>query len=173
MICLVVIAMMQTVLDMAQEEVDRGGLPFATIIVNAQGEIIARAVNTVADSHDPTDHAEIRALRIATQKLQSSDLSGHEVYAIGYPCPMCLAALKLAKPKKVYFALALKDKNKFMKQAKYALPMEQVRDKQEKALDIFKLWSDSQSKALSCTTKHVCHKRTRPASLLVRSDADF
>ena len=95
MICLTLIALfsqdvtMQKVVELAKQEVARGGLPFATIITNSKGEIVAEAVNTVAQSKDPTDHAEIRALRIATQKLQSPELLDHEVYAIGHPCPMC------------------------------------------------------------------------------------
>ena len=147
MICLALIALlspeaqMQKVIDLAKQEVAQGGLPFATIITNSSGEIIAEAVNTVAQSHDPTDHAEIKALRIATQKLKSSELVNHEVYAIGHPCPMCWAALTLAKPKKVYFALTLPEKNKYMPPIKYKISTEQIKNKKTEALRLFKVWS--------------------------------
>lgn len=143
MICLVAIALlshdaiMQKVIDLAQQEVANGGLPFAAIIVDSKGNIISQAVNTVEQSKDPTDHAEIRALREATHKLQSSELSDHDVYAIGHPCSMCLSALALAKPKKIYFALSLKEKNKFFKQVPYNIPMKQVTHKRKQALKVF------------------------------------
>lgn len=149
MICLAVIVMMQKVIDLAQVEVGKGGLPFAAMVVNSKGEIISQAVNTVAQSNDPTDHAEIRAIRAATQKLKSSELTDHDVYAIGYPCPMCLAALTIAKPKKVYFAASLTEKNKFLKFEKYKLATEQVSSKRAGALGVFKQWADRQKQPLS------------------------
>jgi tRNA(Arg) A34 adenosine deaminase TadA len=150
MICLAVISllshdvMMQKVIDLAQQEVAKGGLPFAAMVVNAKGEIISQAVNTVADSHDPTDHAEIRALRLATQKLNTSELKDHEVYAIGHPCSMCLAALTIAKPKKIYFAASLAEKNRFLKLETPKIPMQRVRSKRTEAIGVFKHWADRQ-----------------------------
>ena len=152
MICLAVIVMMQQVIDLAQAEVNKGGLPFAAMVVNSKGEIISQAVNTVAQSNDPTDHAEIRAIRAATQKLKSSELTNHDVYAIGHPCPMCLAALTIAKPKKVYFTVSLSEKNKFLTFEKYKLPTEQLSNKKKEALTVFKRWSDRQ-KRLPCLSK--------------------
>lgn len=146
MICLAVIVMMQKVIDLAEQEVAKGGLPFAAMVVNSKGDIIAEAVNTVAQSNDPTDHAEIRAIRAATQKLKSSELTNHDVYAIGHPCSMCLAALTVAKPKKVYFAASLAEKNKFLKANSYQMPMEQVSSKKKGALNVFRQWVDRQKK---------------------------
>lgn len=146
---------MQRVIEIAQEDVLRGGLPFATIIVDKEGRIIAEAVNTVAKSHDPTDHAEIRALRMATKKLGRSDLSDCEVHVMGYPCPMCLTALMYAKPKKVYFAVSIDEKNRALKVlhgginyyeelrkpvGARAILTEQVINFREKALSVLKLW---------------------------------
>lgn len=147
MICLVAIALfsqeaiMQKVIDRARQEVENGGLPFAAMVVNSKGEIISEAVNTVSISKDPTDHAEIRALRQASQKLKSIELGDHEVYAIGYPCPMCLAALRLAKPRKIYFALGLKEKNKFFASPKQSVPTQQMISQRKQAFRVFEDWS--------------------------------
>ena len=130
---------------MAQAEVARGGLPFAAIVVNQRGEIISRGLNTVAISEDPTDHAEIRALRAASKKLKSSELTNHNVYVIGHPCEMCMAALKLAKPKKIIFALSLEEKNQFFKPIKTAPPIEQVLENKKQALKVFEQWAQSSS----------------------------
>lgn len=150
MICLVLIALlspeaqMQKVIDIAQKEVAQGGLPFAAIITNSNGDIVAQAVNTVQHSHDPTDHAEIKALRMATKKISSSELKNHQIYAIGHPCPMCLEALRLAKVQKVYFALSLSEKNKYLPQTKNPLQKQQIPSQKKQALQVFQTWSGLQ-----------------------------
>ena len=87
------------------------GGPFGAVIVK-DNEVIAVASNTVLGSHDPTAHAEINAIRMASKRLQSHDLSGCVLYATGYPCPMCLAAILWANIKKVYYGTNLEDAKK-------------------------------------------------------------
>lgn len=77
------------------------GGPFGAVIVK-NGEIIAVASNRVLNDNDPTAHAEIVAIRKACKKLGTYDLNGCEIYATGYPCPMCLSAIIWANIKKVY-----------------------------------------------------------------------
>ena len=50
------------------------GGPFGAVILK-DGELIAVAHNTVITTNDPTAHAEINAIRQASQKLQRFDLS--------------------------------------------------------------------------------------------------
>lgn len=77
------------------------GGPFGAVIVK-DGEVITVASNHVLAYNDPTAHAEITAIRQACEKLGTYDLSGCELYATGYPCPMCLGAIIWANIKKVY-----------------------------------------------------------------------
>lgn len=49
----------ESVIDLAISNVKVGGLPFAVIIVNQNGEIISKGVNQVAKHLDCTAHAEI------------------------------------------------------------------------------------------------------------------
>lgn len=77
------------------------GGPFGAVVVK-DGEVISIASNTVLGSKDPTAHAEVNAIREACRKLDTYDLSGCELYATGYPCPMCLSATIWANIKKVY-----------------------------------------------------------------------
>lgn len=102
--------LMQRAIDLAQKNVDEGGWPFSTIIVK-DGQILAEAVNSVQKSHDPSDHAEIAAIRIATNKLQSPDLSGCTMYVVGLPCPMCLTCMILAKLTDVVYAVDVDSKD--------------------------------------------------------------
>ena len=81
---------------------DIGG-PFGALIVNEHGEILSVASNSVLGDFDPTAHAEINAIRRASKKINSHDLSGCTLYTTAYPCPMCLGAIIWANIKKVYY----------------------------------------------------------------------
>lgn len=77
------------------------GGPFGAVIVK-DGQVISISSNHVLANNDPTAHAEVMAIRDACKKLGTFDLSGCELYATGYPCPMCLGAIIWANIKKVY-----------------------------------------------------------------------
>ncbi|KAI3418776.1 hypothetical protein GPALN_007879 [Globodera pallida] len=84
------------------------GGPFGAVIVK-NGEIIAQGHNMVLTSNDPTAHAEIVALRRASQALDTFDLSGCSLYTSCYPCPMCMGAVLWARIANVYYAAAPTD----------------------------------------------------------------
>lgn len=90
---------------------DKGG-PFGAVITDKNNNVLAVASNLVLESHDPTAHAEIMAIRIASKKLGTHDLSECTLYATGYPCPMCLSAIIWSNIKKVYYATYLNDAKK-------------------------------------------------------------
>jgi tRNA(Arg) A34 adenosine deaminase TadA len=92
----------QRAIDLIRENVAAGGLPFATVIVK-DGEIIAECANRVPETHDPTAHGEILAIREACTKLGIERLDGCTVYIGSHPCPMCLGALYHAAPDEVIF----------------------------------------------------------------------
>ena len=87
---------------------DKGG-PFGAVITDLDGNVISVASNLVLESHDPTAHAEVMAIRRASEKLGTHDLSECILYATGYPCPMCLSAIIWANIKKVYYGTNLKE----------------------------------------------------------------
>ncbi len=84
------------------------GGPFGAI-VEKDGKIVGRGHNTVILSKDPTAHAEINAIRMATKILRTHDLSGCTLYVNAEPCPMCLSAIIWANIKNVYFANTKKE----------------------------------------------------------------
>ena len=89
-------------LSMENVRSGRGG-PFGTVVVK-DGKIIAESANSVAETNDPTAHAEMMAIREACKKLGSFELKGCEIYTSCEPCPMCLGAIYWARPARVYFA---------------------------------------------------------------------
>lgn len=95
-------------IELARANLRSGGRPFGAIIVR-QGKVIATGVNEIARTNDPTAHAELVAVRAASQALGSPDLKGCVVYASGHPCPMCMAAMRLAGVGEVFYAYSNED----------------------------------------------------------------
>lgn len=93
---------------LARANVDQGGRPFGAVVVR-DGAVIATGVNDILATNDPTAHAELTALRAASRQLGSPDLSGCVVYASGHPCPMCMAAMRLAGVRGVAYAYSNDD----------------------------------------------------------------
>lgn len=96
-------AFMKEAIELACQNIRKGGGPFAAIIVK-DGEVIARTGNTVTLDNDPTAHAEVNAIRQACKKLGTFDLSGCEIYSSCEPCPMCLSAIYWAHVDRIYMA---------------------------------------------------------------------
>jgi len=94
-------------IDLAVDNVRRGGGPFAALIVR-DGVVIATGVNQVTRTNDPTAHAEVVAIREACRVLGDFQLTGCDLYTSCEPCPMCLGAIYWARPTRVFFA-ATKD----------------------------------------------------------------
>jgi guanine deaminase len=100
---------MREAIRLSVENVEQGkGGPFAAIIVK-DGQVIARGVNQVTHSNDPTAHAEVVAIRNACNELGSFQLTGCEVYTSCEPCPMCLGAIYWARPDKLFYANSKED----------------------------------------------------------------
>ena len=98
--------------EMTQSSLEfKVGGPFGAVIYK-DGKIVGKGVNRVVGNNDPTAHAEITAIRNACQNLKTFDLSGCELYATGYPCPMCMSAIIWANIKKVYYSADYKDAEK-------------------------------------------------------------
>jgi len=103
---------LRTAIDLARENVAQGGRPFGAVVVK-DGAVIATGVNEILATNDPTAHAELGAIRAASRRLASPDLSGCVVYASGQPCPMCMAAMRMAGVTAVAFAYSNADGEPF------------------------------------------------------------
>jgi len=94
---------MREAFKLAEENVSKQlGGPFGCIIVK-DGIIIARGSNKVTSTNDPTWHAEVDAIWIACEVLQSFQINDCELYTSCEPCPMCVGAIYWARPKAIYF----------------------------------------------------------------------
>jgi len=99
---------MKAAIEFSVKNIDENGGPFGAVIVK-NGEIIAHGVNRVTANNDPTAHAEVNAIREASKKLGTFDLSGCTIYSSCEPCPMCLGAIYWAHLDKLYYANTKQD----------------------------------------------------------------
>ena len=91
----------ESTIVLAIQHANAGGLPFAALIINAQGEVIGEGVNQVAQQLDCTAHAEVQAIRNASRNTRRVALHGATLIASGEPCALCFMAIHMAGIKNV------------------------------------------------------------------------
>lgn len=92
------------VLALAQRSRDQGHHPFAALVADADGNVIAQAMN--ASSSDRTAHAEMNALRIASSQHAPGQLAGATLYTSAEPCAMCAGGTYWSGVGRVVYALS-------------------------------------------------------------------
>jgi tRNA(adenine34) deaminase len=86
----------------AKKAFNQDEVPIGAIIVKDQ-QIISRAHNSKEKNQDVTQHAEINAIRIASQKLESWHLDDCDLYVTIEPCAMCAGAIMQSHIRNVYY----------------------------------------------------------------------
>jgi len=95
---------METAINAAELAARRGEVPVGAVIVDSRTErIVANVSNQMIGRHDPTAHAEMLAIRAAGNMLGSERLVDCDLYVTLEPCPMCAAAISLARIRRLYF----------------------------------------------------------------------
>ncbi len=95
---------MQAALSLAKVAADKGDVPVGAIVVNEAGEIFGTGQNLREQNNDPTAHAEIVALRNASEKLGSWRLDDLTIVVTLEPCAMCAGAILQSRVKRLVFA---------------------------------------------------------------------
>jgi tRNA(adenine34) deaminase len=96
------IQFMREALAEARRAEAHGEVPVGAVIVR-EGEILGRGANCMIGSHDPSAHAEIVAMRQASQRLANYRLTGCTLYVTMEPCAMCAGAAVLARVKRLVY----------------------------------------------------------------------
>jgi tRNA(adenine34) deaminase len=94
--------MMEEALALARQAAESGEVPVGAIVVK-DGQIVGRGANRPLESHDPTAHAEIIALRQAATALGNDRLTGCELWVTLEPCAMCAGAIAHARIARLYY----------------------------------------------------------------------
>ena len=95
---------MQAALSLAKVAADKGDVPVGAIVVNESGEILGTGQNLREQNNDPTAHAEIVALRNASEKFGSWRLDDLTIVVTLEPCAMCAGAILQSRVKRLVFA---------------------------------------------------------------------
>jgi tRNA(adenine34) deaminase len=94
--------MMRLALEEAEACLDSGDVPVGAVI-SRDGEMLVSAGNARERLQDPTAHAEVLALREASDISDSWRLDGCTLYVTLEPCAMCAGAIVLARLDRVVF----------------------------------------------------------------------
>ena len=97
------IEMMHVALTAARGALDSGDVPVGAAIFDKSGELISVAHNERELHNDPTAHAEIVALRRASQKLGTWRLDNLTLAVTLEPCAMCAGAIAQSRIQTVVF----------------------------------------------------------------------
>lgn len=94
---------MQYAYRLAEKAESQGEIPVGAVIVLG-GRLIAEGWNQSIQSHDPTAHAEMIALKNAGQAIENYRLIDCTLYVTLEPCPMCASAMVHARVARVVYA---------------------------------------------------------------------
>lgn len=78
-------------------------VPVGAVIVDSNGDIIAKAHNESILSKDPTAHAEIVAIRRACERKGAQRIPDCTLYVTLEPCTMCAGAISFARISRLVF----------------------------------------------------------------------
>ena len=93
---------MQLALDFAREAQAIGEVPVGAVLVK-DNDILGEGFNTLIRDHDPSAHAEMTAIRNASEKLGNYRLPGTTLYVTLEPCSMCAGVIIQARIARVVY----------------------------------------------------------------------
>ena len=94
---------MRVALEAGGSALASGDIPVGAAIFNASGELIATGHNERELNNDPTAHAEVIAIRRATERLGDWHLTDHTLVVTLEPCAMCAGAIAQSRLQTVIF----------------------------------------------------------------------
>jgi tRNA(adenine34) deaminase len=94
---------MRRALLLAASASQQGEVPIGAIVMNPAGQIVGEGFNTREQEHDPMNHAEVVALRMAAVANKSWRLDDHTLVVTLEPSTMCAGAAVQARVGRIVF----------------------------------------------------------------------
>ena len=91
----------------AERARERGNHAFGALLVDADGEPLLAAQNSVVTDNNVIAHVEINMVQAASRKFQPEQLQTFTLYVSAEPCPMCAGAIVWANIRRVVFGLGM------------------------------------------------------------------
>jgi tRNA(Arg) A34 adenosine deaminase TadA len=92
--------------ELAAEARAAGDMPFGSLLVGPDGDVLAEDRNTVLSEQDITAHPELKLARHAARELEPATARRTTMYTSCQPCPMCTGAIARSGLGRVVFALS-------------------------------------------------------------------
>ena len=96
-------SMIREALAVAELASQNGEVPIGAVLVDGEGNILAKAANRTETDHSAVAHAELLAIAEACRLRKSRRLIDCTIYATLEPCPMCAGAIASARINRVVF----------------------------------------------------------------------
>ncbi|MEN5241156.1 MULTISPECIES: nucleoside deaminase [Pseudomonas] len=101
------LALLRQTIALSQASKQRGRHPFAALVADRDGKVIAEAGNnSMPPEGDPTQHAELVAVAAAAKRLSPPELEACTLYTSAEPCCMCAGAVYWTGVGRVVYALS-------------------------------------------------------------------
>lgn len=94
---------MSIAIEQALKAEASGEVPVGAALVSQNNQLLGVGYNQMIQLNDPTAHAEILAIREASQSIQNYRLDNATLYVTLEPCPMCAGAILHARLKRIVF----------------------------------------------------------------------
>lgn len=94
---------MRAAIAAASQAAAVGDVPVGAVVLAAGGDIVATGRNRREERGDPTAHAEIEAIRLATRSAGGWRLTGMTLVVTLEPCTMCAGAIGEARLARLVF----------------------------------------------------------------------
>ena len=101
------LALLRRAIGLAARSRAAGNHPFGALIVGANGEVLAEAINrAVPGKGDATGHAELEAVRTVSAARPPETLRAATLYSSAEPCAMCAGAIYWSGVGRVVYGLS-------------------------------------------------------------------
>lgn len=129
--------LMQRAIELAHRNAQslHGG-PFGAVVADPRGKIIGEGVNGITSRSDPMAHAEVMAIRQATEQLNQTHLEGCTLYCSSEPTTIGKSLIESVGLSKVYYGLSHSEVNQ-MRMPRPRPPVSYERLGHAEALEMF------------------------------------
>ena len=98
--------LLRRAIELARLAREHGNHPFGALLVDAKGNVVLEAENTVRTDKDVTAHAETNLMRMATARFDRDFLGRCTLYTSTEPCAMCAGAIYWGNIRRVVFGFS-------------------------------------------------------------------
>ncbi len=98
--------LLRRAIELARLAREHGNHPFGALLVDAKGNVVLEAENTVRTDKDVTAHAETNLIRMATARFDRDFLGRCTLYTSTEPCAMCAGAIYWGNIRRVVFGFS-------------------------------------------------------------------